>query len=81
MELVRRAGKLAAVPLVNAILRKVNRDEIAWPDAATGLSVPAWLLKRWRGHFGLAAAEKIARAALEEPEAHINRYPDFLYEH
>lgn len=72
VELVKRAGKRSAAPLVNAVLRKVNREPVAWPDPATELSVPAWLLERWRAHFGPNAAGEIARAALEQPAPFLN---------
>jgi 16S rRNA (cytosine967-C5)-methyltransferase len=72
VELVKRAGKRSAAGFVNAVLRKVNREPVTWPDPATGLSVPAWMLERWRRQYGAEAAEKIARAALEEPRAYVN---------
>lgn len=72
VELVKRARKRSAAPLVNAVLRKVDRSPIAWPDLATELSMPSWMLERWQRHFGAEAAEKIARAALEEPQNFIN---------
>ena len=72
VELVKRAHKLSAAPFVNAVLRKVNRQPVKWPDRATELSVPAWMLERWERQYGAQAAEKIARAALEEPEASLN---------
>jgi len=62
VELVKRAGKRSAAGLVNAVLRKVTRDEIAWPDRATALSCPEWLLARWG-----ARAEAVARHALTVP--------------
>jgi len=72
VELVKRAKKRSAAPLVNAVLRKINRDPIDWPDRATRLSVPQWMLDRWTLRYGAEAAEKIALAALEEPEAFVN---------
>jgi 16S rRNA (cytosine967-C5)-methyltransferase len=72
VELVKRARKVSAAPLVNAVLRRVDREPVEWPDRATALSVPAWMLDRWRDQFGDEAAEGIARAALEEPEAFIH---------
>ena len=65
--LVRRAGKSSAAGFVNAVLRKVDRGDIAWPDRATALSMPPWLLERWERRFGAEAAAKIAAAALEPP--------------
>jgi 16S rRNA (cytosine967-C5)-methyltransferase len=72
VELVKRARKRSAAPLVNAVLRKVNRDPVEWPNEAVELSVPAWMFERWREHYGAEAARAIARAALEEPEAFVN---------
>ena len=67
--------KRAAVGLANAVLRKVNRAAVAWPDRATELSCPEWLLARWTKHFSTEQAEKIAAAALEEPVAYVRLDP------
>lgn len=65
--LVRRARKASAAGFTNAVLHKVDRAPVAWPDRATGLSCPEWLLARWERAFGDDAAASIARAALEQP--------------
>lgn len=65
----------AAAGLANAVLRKVNRNPVAWPNSAVELSAPEWLLTRWREHFGAEAARRIALAALEEPQAYIRIPP------
>jgi 16S rRNA (cytosine967-C5)-methyltransferase len=67
VELVKRARKRSAAGLVNAVLRRVHREPVAWPDRATELAMPAWLLERWEGHYGAEAARAAARAALGEP--------------
>jgi 16S rRNA (cytosine967-C5)-methyltransferase len=72
VELVKKAHKRSAAGLVNAVLRKVNRKPVAWPDQATQWSVPAWILGRWMDRYGPEIAEGIARASLEEPAAYIN---------
>jgi 16S rRNA (cytosine967-C5)-methyltransferase len=72
VELVKRSGKQSAAGFVNAVLRKVNRKELHWPDKATELSLPPWMLERWQKQFGPDQAKAIALAALEEPEAHFN---------
>ncbi|MGA8027531.1 MAG: transcription antitermination factor NusB [Bryobacteraceae bacterium] len=59
--------KRAAAGFTNAVLRKVNREPVAWPDLATELSCPQWLLERWASHFGSVTAREIAKAALIEP--------------
>jgi 16S rRNA (cytosine967-C5)-methyltransferase len=72
VELVKRARKRSAAGFVNAVLRKLTRDPVPWPDAATALSVPAWMLARWTEQYGSEQAAAIARAALEEPETPVN---------
>ena len=72
VELVKSAHKRSAAPFVNAVLRKVNRAPVRWPDRATDLSIPAWMLERWERHFGRDVATGIAQAALAEPEAFVN---------
>ena len=61
----------AATGLTNAVLRKVNRDLVAWPDRATAMSCPEWLLRRWQYSFGEEAAVGIAKAALVEPQHYV----------
>ena len=72
VELVKSARKRSAAGFVNAVLRKVNRAPVGWPDRATELSLPAWMLERWERYYGTAAARGIAEAALAEPAAYIN---------
>jgi 16S rRNA (cytosine967-C5)-methyltransferase len=67
VELVKQARKTSAAGLVNAVLRKVNREPVEWPSREVALSCPEWLLLRWEREYGEAAAAGIARAALEEP--------------
>ncbi|HTM13669.1 MAG TPA: transcription antitermination factor NusB [Bryobacteraceae bacterium] len=72
VELVKGARKRSAAGFVNAVLRKVNRAPVGWPDRATELSIPAWMLERWELHYGPAVARGIAEAALAEPVAYVN---------
>ncbi len=79
VELV-KIHRRAATGLANAVLRKVNRDPMGlpnaeWPDLATELSCPLWLLERWTEHFGSGASRRIAQAALEEPVPYIRVPP------
>jgi 16S rRNA (cytosine967-C5)-methyltransferase len=67
-----KSVKQSAAGFVNAVLRKVHRHPVKWPDRATELSLPPWMLARWDKQFGADVAEKIARAALVEPEVNIN---------
>jgi 16S rRNA (cytosine967-C5)-methyltransferase len=70
VDLVKRARKRSAAGFVNAILRQVDRDPVAWPNREVELSCPEWLLVRWEAQYGAEAADAIARAALVEPEKH-----------
>ncbi len=70
VELAKRFRR-AAAGLTNAVLRKVNREAVVWPDLETELSCPRWLLESWTAHFGAAQARQIAQAALDEPQAYI----------
>ena len=70
VELVKRARKGSAAGLVNAVLRKADRQPVAWPGREQEWSCPEWMLARWERHYGAAAAEAIARAALCEPETY-----------
>jgi 16S rRNA (cytosine967-C5)-methyltransferase len=72
VELVKSAHKRSAAGFVNAVLRKVNRAPVRWPDRATELSIPAWMLERWERHYGPDVARGIAEAALSEPAAYFN---------
>ena len=67
VELVKRARKRSAAGFVNAVLRKVDREPVGWPNREVELSCPEWLLARWEAQFGAEAAAGIARAALAEP--------------
>lgn len=68
VELVRRARKASAAGLVNAVLRKIDRAPVEWPDQDTALSQPRWLLESWTRQFGAESARRIARAFLVPPE-------------
>jgi 16S rRNA (cytosine967-C5)-methyltransferase len=61
----------AATGFANAVLRKVNRDPVTWPDRAIAESCPEWLLCRWQSSFGEERALGIARAALHEPHHYV----------
>jgi 16S rRNA (cytosine967-C5)-methyltransferase len=75
VELIKRARKRSATGFANAVLRKVNRDPIEWPDDATRLSCPAWLLERWSAHYGTEVARGIAEANLQRPERFVRIPP------
>jgi 16S rRNA (cytosine967-C5)-methyltransferase len=72
VELIKRSRKRSAAPLVNAVLRKINREaEAVWPDRATALSKPAWLLDKWDRQFGERTATGIAEAFLDPPQTYV----------
>ena len=60
--------------LVNAVLRKVAAADRSWPDAATRLSYPDWILDRLAADLGPGEAT----AALEAMDgaAEVHRRPD-----
>ena len=70
VELVKRARKVSAAGFVNAVLRRTDRSVVNWPSREIECSCPEWLLARWDQHFGAGAAERIAKAALLEPETY-----------
>jgi 16S rRNA (cytosine967-C5)-methyltransferase len=53
------------------VLRKVDREPVAWPSREVELSCPEWLLARWERFYGATTAEAIGRAALQEPETYV----------
>src|SRR5947209_6719842 len=66
-----KTRRRAAAGLVNAVLRKVDRRPVRWPDKPTELSCPGWLLDRWSKHFGPELAEGIARDGLLQPPSYV----------
>ena len=72
VELVKQNGKRSASGLVNAILRKAGSVEANWPNRATALSCPEWLVARWESAFGKVAAEVIAAQALDVPRRYLH---------
>lgn len=71
VELVKRAAKRSAAGLVNAVLRKVHRRPVSFPDRALELAHPAWLLERWERHYGRETATRIAWASLATPHTYV----------
>jgi len=70
VDLVKRARKRSAAGFVNAVLRKVTREPVEYPDRATALSCPEWLLAKWDAETGDAGS--IARAFLVPPEKYFS---------
>jgi 16S rRNA (cytosine967-C5)-methyltransferase len=74
VQLVKRARKASAAGLVNAVLRKVPRGAVEWPDRHVQFSMPAWLMEKWDREFGPETADGIAAAFLSAPEIYV-RHP------
>lgn len=72
VELAKRSSKRAAAGLVNAVLRKVHKKELRFPDPPTELCLPEWLYAKWLKQFGAKQTRSIALAALQPPEK-VNR--------
>lgn len=68
VELAKRSSKKAAAGLVNAVLRKVHKKALKYPDEATELAMPEWLLERWKRQYGAETARGIALVFLRAPE-------------
>lgn len=79
VELVKRAKKFSASGFVNAILRRVTRQEtlLEFADDIDRLSIetshPRWLLERWISQFGEDEAAEIAYANNEIPTVAFRR--------
>ncbi len=76
VELARAVGHAHAAGMVNAILRKLvgappARKPLVESTAAMAerLGHPDWLVQRWTGHYGRAAAEAICSFDQQEPRA------------
>src|SRR5205823_1209383 len=65
VEIVKQARKRSAAGLVNAVLRKLERNRFAFSASGNGLATtyahPQWLIDRWVQQFGFGAAEQICR--------------------
>ena len=71
VNLAKGGGHKSGAGFVNAVLRKVDRGPVKWPDRATAVSMPGWLLERWDRHFGSQRAERIARSFLRPPTMYV----------
>lgn len=65
VNLVKRARKVSAAGLVNAVLK--NKSPL--PESTPADCVPQWLFSRWVRHFGADNAARIAEHSLREPES------------
>lgn len=73
VNLVHRAGKKSAAGLVNAVLRKLQRElpELNFADDIEKISVlsshPRWLIEHWAESFGSEQAQAVAEANNQPP--------------
>lgn len=79
VDLVKGGPSRAAAGLVNAVLRRIDRErpsEPSFPDPRTDLegyltawgSHPRWLVRRWIGNFGPGGARALVGANNREPD-------------
>lgn len=65
VELVKQARKRSASGMVNAVMRKLERDRAELTASGAGLADdyahPAWLVEKWEAGFGRQTAEQICR--------------------
>jgi 16S rRNA (cytosine967-C5)-methyltransferase len=85
VEQARANGAAHAVGMVNAVLRRVLREQAAGKSERKTLAVamtpaeqahPEWMLARWRVQFGAATARQIAEYDQAEPQPHALFEPD-----
>jgi 16S rRNA (cytosine967-C5)-methyltransferase len=77
VELVKRAGRRFAAPMVNAVMRKIAAskpvpprpagEEVSLDRVAAAAAHPLWLLQRWSAEYGLEAVEQITRYDQQVP--------------
>jgi len=65
----RGGGEAGFKGLINAILRRVDRERAAWLErtAEPALNTPAWLWESWAATYGIERTGEIAAAHLREP--------------
>ena len=65
----RGGGEAGFKGLINAILRRIDRERAAWLEqmAEPSLNTPAWLWESWAATYGVERAGEIAAAHLREP--------------
>ena len=71
VELVKQARKRSAAGLVNAVLRKLERNRAAFSASGKGLAAayahPQWLIERWTRQFGFDRTEGICHYDQQVP--------------
>jgi 16S rRNA (cytosine967-C5)-methyltransferase len=75
VELVKAARKRSAAGFVNAVLRKLP-ERVASQEALE-LSYPAWMVERWRKHYGPKITAGILGAGVAVPPVYLRLSPAF----
>jgi len=87
VELVKRARKRSAAGMVNAVLRKMSQEQIAFPHPARTpqgsapsdieSSHPKWMVERWQQSYGQETTRKICEYDQSPPRAVIRCPTEF----
>ncbi len=73
VELMRTVGFERLCGLANAVMRRLTREGEARFDTTNHMdNLPAWLKKSWTHYWGAAAAEAIAKLAMQPPPLDIS---------
>jgi len=76
VEMVKRARKRSAAPLVNAVLRKLaTAQPVGGKTPAEKYAHPEWMVARWVKQYGAQRAELICRSNQETPETSLRLPP------
>lgn len=69
VDLCRTTGQVPFAKLVNAVMRRLQREGAAMRDAqnAPRLNTPGWLMESWEAAYGAETAEAVAGQHLETP--------------
>jgi len=75
-----RGGEAGFKGLINAVLRRVDRERATWLEKAAdpSLNVPTWLWESWVAAYGRERAGEIAAAHLREPPLDLTAKGDAL---
>jgi 16S rRNA (cytosine967-C5)-methyltransferase len=75
-----RGGEAGFKGLINAVLRRVDRERAAWLEQTSdpSLNAPAWLWESWVACYGAGLAREIAAAHLREPPLDLTPKGDAL---
>ena len=79
VELVKQARKRSAATLVNAVMRKLERQRHSLRSSGNGIAAdyahPDWLIQRWIAQFGHEKVEQVCRYDQEIPATILRLIP------